>query len=250
MLYAIDASGSRIPASPNQQAFCPGCRAGVISKCGEINQWHWAHRSGTECDLWHEPETRWHTGWKFRFAENCREVVIGEHRADVKATEKHTSQSCVIELQHSPIDYEQIREREQYYGSMVWLIDGIGFKDNFEFGRESRINGGATLEAPFRLKWFRKSWSASRRRLYLDFGDRLWLLTEMNSEGRGKAQSWTYHEFLAQFTEAFGRDVPVTWMTTGRSGNYIYRFGLGHVLVTRAPRSKLRNRYVRGTWAF
>jgi hypothetical protein len=163
--------------------------------------------------------------------ENCREVVIGVHRADIRATEKHTASTCVVELQHSPIDREEIQERETFYGSMFWVIDGIGFRDNFEFGRESRTNGGATLEAPFRWKWFRKSWSGSQRRLYLDFGDRLWLITEMNSEGRGKAQSWTYHEFLAQFGEALGKDVPVKWIATS-SGSHLYRFGLGHVLLT------------------
>jgi hypothetical protein len=47
---------------------------------------------------------------------------------------------------------------------------------------------------------------------------------------RGKAQSWTYHEFLSQFNESIGENLPIHWRTTG-NGSHIYRFGQGHVLI-------------------
>lgn len=48
MIYAITEEGKRIGPEPSQHAFCPGCRAPVISKCGDINVWHWAHVTGKE----------------------------------------------------------------------------------------------------------------------------------------------------------------------------------------------------------
>ncbi|HXS95933.1 MAG TPA: competence protein CoiA family protein [Candidatus Limnocylindrales bacterium] len=234
MMYAITEDGTRIEAGPDLQAFCPGCHQPVIAKCGKIYVNHWAHKSGSECDPWHEPETPWHTGWKKQFNPDCREKVIGEHRADIFALNRYSSLPCVIELQHSPIDFAEIEERENFYGEMVWVIDGVGFKDNFEFGREIMTNGSATVEAPFRWKWFRKSWAGSKKPLYLDFGNYLWRITSMDAEGRGKAQSWTYHEFLSQFSESIGENLPIHWRKTG-SGSLIYRFGQGHVLIFEKP---------------
>jgi len=217
MMYAITEDGTRIEATPNRQALCPGCRAPVIAKCGDIYVEHWAHKSGSECDPWHEPETPWRTGWKKQFSPSCREVVISEHRADIFALNRHSSLLRVIELQHSPIDCEEIAARENFYREMVWVIDGIGFKDNFEFGRETKTNGGATVEAPFRWKWFRKSWAGSKKPLYLDFGNCFWLITSMDADGRGKAQSWTYHEFLSQIqmSEMPGIDGPLNGVRLG-----------------------------------
>ena len=148
MLYASTEEGKRIGPERNQHALCPGCRASVISKCGNINIWHWAHVSGQECDPWYEAETRWHINWKMQFEESCREVVMGTRRADIRATRKIMSVPYVIELQHSPIEFAEIIEREDFYGRMVWLLDGNGFKDHFEFGRAKKANGGATIIAP------------------------------------------------------------------------------------------------------
>ena len=105
------------------RAICPVCKNEVISKCGEIITWHWAHKAN-DCDLWHENESDWHIGWKSRFPEECREVVIGKHRADVKTSK------CVVELQSSSISSEEIREREIFYGDMIWLINAREFWDN------------------------------------------------------------------------------------------------------------------------
>src|ERR1035437_4900517 len=209
MIYAVTEAGRRICAEPNQHALCPGCRAPVLSKCGAINVWHWAHASGKECDPWYEPETQWHINWKMQFEESCREVVMGEHRADIFALDKYSTFPYVVELQHSPLEFTEIVERERFYGLMVWIVDGLGFKNHFEFGCEIKTNGGATVEAPFRRKWFRKSWAGSSKALYLDLGDCLWLVTGMNADGTGTVRSLTYHEFLAGFAESIGSNMPM-----------------------------------------
>lgn len=123
------------------QAVCPNpdCSDPMIPKCGEIYTWHWAHKSGHDCDDWGEPETQWHREWKDRFPEDCQEVIIrgsGKwegvvHRADVAIPG-----GPVIEFQHSSLSADQIREREDFYtdnwGSMVWVVDGSEFMDRWE----------------------------------------------------------------------------------------------------------------------
>jgi len=233
-MYAINADSQRVLPERHGQAFCPGCRASVHAKCGDINVWHWAHVSGKECDPWYEPETPWHVNWKLQFQEPCREVVIGEHRADVRATWKGSSDRCVIELQHSAIEPADILEREAFYGkfcdSMLWVIDASDIRDHFIFSGESRLNGGATIKARVRWKWFRQRWTVSRRNKFLDFGDGLWFIEGIDEQGRGEVRSCTYHEFLSSFEESAGHNLPVHWKPTS-SGGLVYRFGCGNVLM-------------------
>lgn len=106
----------RIKASPGAVGFCPGCGAQLHPKCGEINVWHWAHAGG-DCDPWHEGETSWHLNWKALFPPDWQEVVMGPRRADIRTPR------FVIELQHSPISPAEIREREEFYGEMIWIFD-------------------------------------------------------------------------------------------------------------------------------
>jgi hypothetical protein len=96
---------------------------------------HWAHLSGVDCDLWSEPETPWHRDWKNRFPEAWREVFIqgdsGEwHRADVAIPG-----GPVIEFQHSNLNPEEIRKREDFYNKyangIIWIVDGVDFMNRW-----------------------------------------------------------------------------------------------------------------------
>lgn len=122
MLLAEDGPDRRIQAIPGAKGTCPICHAEVIPKCGEIKTWHWAHKSLEECDTWHEPEGDWHFNWKKLAGLENTEIVIrkpdGIHRADIKID------GLVTELQHSPLSPKEVRERESFYGSMIWVIDG------------------------------------------------------------------------------------------------------------------------------
>ena len=71
-------------------------------------------------------------GLEERFPENCREISHtapdGEiHRADIK-----TPTGIVIEVQHSAMTDAERESREAFYGNLVWVIDGRGFRDNFD----------------------------------------------------------------------------------------------------------------------
>lgn len=159
MMYAI-AGGNRgrVTATPGARETCPGCFANVIAKCGEINQWHWAHEKGSDCDSWSEPESDWHLGWKEGVRPRNCEVVKPPHRADIVADDDR-----VIELQHSSIDPETIHERESFYGDMIWVFDAEDFFDRLDFSYDARDFFW------FRWKAKRKSILTCRKAVFFDF---------------------------------------------------------------------------------
>jgi hypothetical protein len=251
MMYAINAAGQRTQAAKGQHASCPGCKGPVIARCGQIKVHHWAHETGCECDPWHEPETPWHINWKMQFQEQRREVVVPPHRADVIGTWVDTDNEarCVVELQHSAIDPAEIEEREIFYlreiNHMVWVIDARDFAHHFEFVGQDTFNGGATVRASFKWKHFRRSWGSFHLTpRYLDFGNELWRIDDVNDSGLGSCRSYSYHEFLSEFEEALGYNLPVKWRPTS-TGGWLYRFGKGNVLLFK---NRLGRYQFRTTW--
>lgn len=189
MLFAF-VNGEKIEALPKTIGKCPLCERTVLSKCGEVNVWHWAHSKEESCDSWYEPESEWHKNWKFAFGKNNCEVVISKegirHIADI-----FTNEGVVIELQNSPIQKQIIRNREIFYGErMIWVINGKPFKNNFHYHRSrsrqldedeeyylkynplAKKNTQARKdEYSFSWSWCRKSWTVALRQVFIDFGD-------------------------------------------------------------------------------
>jgi len=131
MQYAL-VDGMRREATTGGRGLCPTCGAAMIAKCGPRIMHHWAHAGRRNCDPWWENETEWHRAWKNLFPAECREIshvaADGEiHRADIK-----TPTGIVIEVQHSAMTDAERRSREDFYGNLVWVIDGRGFRDNFD----------------------------------------------------------------------------------------------------------------------
>lgn len=124
MQYAI-IDGSRQAATPGLRGECAHCGAPVLSKCGDEKVWHWSHFGKRNCDPWWEPETEWHRGWKAHFPVQWHEVghraLDGErHVADLKAPH-----GLVVEFQHSAIANIERAKRTDFYGNMVWVVDGM-----------------------------------------------------------------------------------------------------------------------------
>ena len=155
MIWAIR-KGEKVKAQPGLNGFCNVCNEKLIPKCGLIKIWHWAHKMNKDCDNWYEPETDWHINWKNEFPKEQQEFVIGKHRADIKTNLK------VIELQNSSISPEEINERENFYGEMIWLING----DTLCRGLELRKKKGDILT--FRWKHPQKSWWFAKKEIYID----------------------------------------------------------------------------------
>ena len=209
MLFAI-LDGEKVEPIPNTHAECPSCGEKVFSKCGEIKAWHWTHFKKKDCDSWHEPETNWHRNWKLTFGKEVSEIKIVKvdrwHRADVLTKEK-----VVIELQNSPIQKNIIREREEFYGErMIWIINGIKFKDKFyikdgdnEFGWWGlKHNNCKHLDGMKMFKWEypRRSWEDTQRHIFIDFHDEslFWVCEGMGtSYGEGKYVS--KQEFITKY---------------------------------------------------
>ena len=165
MLLASDGI-NLIEPTPKTRAICPCCEGEVISKCGDVNVWHWAHKGGKDCDSWSEPETAWHKDWKERFPKECREVVVGNHRADILTT------SLVIELQNSSITAKEIKEREEFYGDrMIWILNGEKFYKNLSYVATDET--GLRSRFWFYWRYFKRSFYASKRPILVDLGKRL-----------------------------------------------------------------------------
>lgn len=195
MIWAL-INDKKTKAKPKTFAKCPLCNKKVVSKCGEIKVWHWAHYKDESCDRWYEPETYWHLHWKYTFGKENAEIVIQKdgkrHIADIL-----TNDNVVIELQNSPIQKSIIRKREVFYGSkMIWLINGIHFKDNFTVSKHDNMdtlyrfynNLPKRNTLAFEWKWARKTWIKAERPIFIDFGANslFWVKSGMGtSSGEG-----------------------------------------------------------------
>lgn len=149
---------NKIVATPKAQGTCPLCGSEVIAKCGEILAWHWAHKV-KDCDLWSEPESEWHRGWKAKFPARWQECTIGCHRADV------VSPVGIVEFQRSFLSAADIKERESFYRTMLWVVDA----SSWLLKRQRRHGQEHDLEV-FLWSRPRKSWFNAFRPVYLDIG--------------------------------------------------------------------------------
>lgn len=152
MMLAADMRGERILASPGARALCPVCQSEVIAKCGEIKVHHWAHASLRDCDIWSEPESEWHYGWKKLAGLDNTEIVMSDrsgevHRADIRINGK------VIELQHSALSPSEVRAREDFYDNMIWIIDADRIGE-FDFRKWVSAKGFQY----YQLRGIKRSW--------------------------------------------------------------------------------------------
>jgi hypothetical protein len=131
MQYAL-VDNERKEAFIQGKGICEICGSTLIAKCGSRTIHHWAHYKIRNCDPWWENETEWHREWKNKFPETCREISHlspeGEiHRADIK-----TPTGIYIEVQHSNMSDAERQSREAFYKNLIWIVDGRGFRNNFD----------------------------------------------------------------------------------------------------------------------
>lgn len=223
MLFA-NINGIKSQASPKAKAVCIFCNESMIAKCGKVKTWHWAHKSIDACDSWYEPETEWHRNWKLVFGkEHCEIILIKDgkkHIADIK-----TVNGWVIELQNSKLSIDTMEARESFYGDeMIWIINGIKFKDNFktftpgtlndnlyddyspEFEYYAKIHGftpryrpagEANTDLHFEWKYSHSVWREANRKIYIDFGkDNLFCITSRTENGQGSGFEISKTDFI------------------------------------------------------
>jgi len=141
---------------------CPECGISMVPKCGEIKIWHWAHPVG-EKPCWCEGETEWHLSWKSLMPATQTEVIImrhsKKHRADIVL-----DNGLILEVQHSYLSPQDIRDREVFYGPKLrWIFDCT---DSWQ--RIIIRNKGEYVT--FRWLHGRKTIATCKRPVYLDLG--------------------------------------------------------------------------------
>jgi competence protein CoiA len=213
MQYALVA-GQREEARPELSgvnSVCPYCREPVIAKCGDVRVAHWAHFGKRTCDVWWEPETDWHRGWKDHFPNTWREVIHyapdGEkHVADVK-----TESGIVLEFQHSPLSRDERESRESFYPNMAWVVDALRrVRDRRQF--LASLDTVAILKRkplvislPSNQAALLRDWSASWVPVFFDFGDPiLWRLNHRSPHGRAYLSPVLKTAFLNAYVKGQG----------------------------------------------
>lgn len=191
MKFAL-VNGERIEATKGATGYCPMCGSELIAKCGEIKVNHWSHKSKRTCDIWWENETEWHRTWKNQFPQEWQEIVhfdrTGEkHIADVK-----TESGWILEFQHSYINPEERRARNQFYNKLAWIVNGARRKTDVK--QFERLLSESTVKCKWSLFEARKvsfpeecrlikEWYSKQSLVFIDFQqelddyiDLLWLI--------------------------------------------------------------------------
>lgn len=180
MHYALNDVGETIPAARGQTATCPGCEETLVGKGGPIVKDYWSHRAGGDCDPWLDVANKmsdFHIGWQELVVRGRREVRIVRdgrwHIADIVAADGQ-----IVEVQHSSISVDKIKEREQFYGNMAWIWDT---SEAYAKGNLQLRVADAELPSIFReFEWSRPWWSIgfSEKRSFFDLGNGQLLFVE------------------------------------------------------------------------
>jgi hypothetical protein len=193
MLFALHDGTKKLAAKGLEGATCPGCNLEVIPKCGPIMRHHWAHTPASKdmCDPWWEPEGDWHYNWKSDVAggDPARmEVRITEGKgADRKwhVADALAGNGCIVELQHSPLSPDDVRDREAFYGprgGMIWIFD---YSKRKLHSRDVRLETAEALTL-------------------LDLGDRV---IGVSNYGRRTYGTWSRAEVVAALSGPTGDDL-------------------------------------------
>lgn len=62
MYLARTLDGRRIPATRDEDGFCPSCSEQLTPKLGDVYEWHWSHKPGQACS-YRKASTHWQYGW-------------------------------------------------------------------------------------------------------------------------------------------------------------------------------------------
>lgn len=105
-----------------QHGSCPLCGSRLVAKKGPQKAHHWCHIGKNNlCDDWYQPKGPWHLYWQNKFPKEMQEVIIQKdslkHIADIK-----TNMGIVLEVQYSPMTASEARKREEFYGTMMWVV--------------------------------------------------------------------------------------------------------------------------------
>lgn len=120
---------------PTQSGFiaeCKCCYKQVKAFVGPTLSPHWKHVNANEdCQASTKynggAEGKWHQTSKSIFTNNLDEMEVRvEKNGIVKIADVMLPNGLVIECQHSSIDGNEIKDREEFYQDMIWYFDASG----------------------------------------------------------------------------------------------------------------------------
>ncbi len=201
MLYALNENNEKVLVDESDVGFCPGCEAKLLSRKGEINIWHWAHKSKA-CDFDIKPETEWHLSWKKKFPKDWCEVPIGKHRADVLLPSGR-----VVEFQSGYLSPSDAYGRHFDYKKIIWILNGNEFNDRFETSYKTDFY-------TFRWKYSRRFVENLIGERYIDFTETenrdIFEIQKFNN-GRGWGNSLWPDKFLFRLISDIDFKKQVEW---------------------------------------
>jgi hypothetical protein len=193
MKFAL-VNGTKKTPTPKESGFCVFCNAKVISKCGNVKVWHWAHRGKLECDPWWENETQWHRDWKNKFPEHYQERIAYDEKGEKHIADVKTDEGWVLEFQHSFLKSEERNSRNNFYEKLVWVVDGNRrMRDKVQFSKLISANTTISLTPKIHRVYLDDSallrdWSRSPHSVFFDFGeDNLWCVIPSPESSWGAA---------------------------------------------------------------
>lgn len=217
MRFALG-DGQRIAAAPGLSGECPMCGSKMLPKCGKLRVWHWAHRGVRNCEHWWEPEAAWHRQWKDEFPADWQEIVHYAEDGEKHIADVRTPHGLTVEFQRSRLPVEEATSREDFYGNMVWVVDGTRLQkdlDRFSGWKNylfpTRLDG--VLETRFPNQCFPPSWLRSRTLVVFDFNGadpqgaapdpdaELWCLFPGHTAGRALIAPLSRREFVRMARE-------------------------------------------------
>jgi len=130
MKIALTKDGQRVSAKPEVVAFCQNCGEEVVAKCGEINIWHFAHKTTNDC-FGGEGESLWHEYWKGMFPEECREFLRYDKYLEYKIADVAYCE-IVLEYQTNLPDVDEIEFRQEFWQDLGYKFKWV-IKNNDQF---------------------------------------------------------------------------------------------------------------------
>lgn len=179
-------------AQPGLIGKCQSCDSPTVAKCGKLKIKHWAHKGKRMCDPWWENETEWHRAWKDQFPKDWQEIIHYAENGEKHISDVKTDKSLVIEFQHSHINTVERQSREDFYGKMIWIIDGLRrLRDKKQFHEllydSTLIDSNAMIKRVYHFdeSALLRDWVDSSVPVFFDFGDDLlWGLNPKTNKDR------------------------------------------------------------------
>ena len=110
-----------------QEYKCETCDSNLIAKRGTLIIHHFAHEHARDCDTWREPKSVWHLLWQDLCLSLHVEVSFQQlHQADIV-----NKAGTVIEIQNSPMSVPSMKEREDFYQNMIWIMNATSINDPY-----------------------------------------------------------------------------------------------------------------------